>query len=608
MDANGTVNEALPQDVPGDDQHFTPTDQLLDFHPTCIGYVTHRFPSHCVVNRDVYVPNKLLDHLPAPVRVGRTQLRLAVKSVSQGHFRWRAVSAWPVAEGEERVHGNGNDDEGTTRQRSGSILAVLSEVPETGSSALALEVREAISWVRRQLARVKVEHEEIATMLGADDAARSADTQARVATLLCATHDGLDASLAAYAELASLVSTTAPPSPDHPPSSPTRAPAPSVTPAATDTSAQRVEAALEVAGTRRRSVSERGELRAETDLSTVAQRLRTLMRESPVSLGQLPGLYSARYHVALDPLALGFARLGQLLKSLGLNAEGPVSTWPTDAGQLAVAMDAVLHINGPLPASTLVERLHEQGHTPGSPTMLLDHAGHWGFPVNGDIIAGRLAPEPYVHFQLPYPDQREFVEPSAFPSDAWNGLRPRAASAPHVFPSPWDDTWSPQSPHQTQGWELSSPNNSVSPPRHWDDSPSIGSASPPPGKRGQGKCTKLFVGGINPITTERTLSRYFVRFGRLVDCFIAKTPGAGPNFAPRSRGFGFVTFAHSSSADMVLRSGPHVLDDRALDVKTAVPKEMMQTGGTPPQGRMPGSPFRHGFASGEADFHDYGSQ
>ena len=90
--------------------------------------------------------------------------------------------------------------------------------------------------------------------------------------------------------------------------------------------------------------------------------------------------------------------------------------------------------------------------------------------------------------------------------------------------------------------------------------------------------------GINPVTTERTLSRYFVRFGRLVDCFIAKTPGAGPNFAPRSRGFGFVTFAHSSSADMVLRSGPHVIDDRALDVKSAVPKEMMggAPGTTPP--------------------------
>jgi hypothetical protein len=55
-----------------------------DFHPTCVGYVTHRFPSHCVVNGDVYVPNKLLDHLPAPVRIGRTQLRLAVKSVTQG--------------------------------------------------------------------------------------------------------------------------------------------------------------------------------------------------------------------------------------------------------------------------------------------------------------------------------------------------------------------------------------------------------------------------------------------------------------------------------------------------------------------------------------------
>lgn len=55
-----------------------------DFHPTCVGYVSQRFPSHCIVNRDVYVPNKLLEQLPAPVRVGRTQLRLAVKSVNHG--------------------------------------------------------------------------------------------------------------------------------------------------------------------------------------------------------------------------------------------------------------------------------------------------------------------------------------------------------------------------------------------------------------------------------------------------------------------------------------------------------------------------------------------
>lgn len=114
-----------------------------------------------------------------------------------------------------------------------------------------------------------------------------------------------------------------------------------------------------MAGTRRRSVSERGELRAETDLSVAAQRLRTLLREGPIGLGQLPALYSARYHVQLDPLALGFGRLGQLLKSLGLSTD-TAPGWPADVGQLATAMESVLHVHGPMPADTLVDRLQEQ--------------------------------------------------------------------------------------------------------------------------------------------------------------------------------------------------------------------------------------------------------
>ena len=44
-------------------------------------------------------------------------------------------------------------------------------------------------------------------------------------------------------------------------------------------------------------------------------------------------------------------------------------------------------------------------------------------------------------------------------------------------------------------------------------------------RSGSARATKLFVGGINPTTSERALSRHFVRYGRLVDCFIAKTPG-----------------------------------------------------------------------------------
>lgn len=600
-------------------QPFTPTDQLLDFHPSCVGFVTHRFPSYCVVNRDVYVSNKLLEHLPAPVRVGRTQLRLTVKSVNQGNYRWKAVSAWPVSDGEDRVHTT-VEEEGTTRARSGSMLAAVSEVPEVGPAAAALEVREAVGWVGRQLERVKMEHQEIATMVSNNDSGRSADTQTRVATLVCATHDGLQAAITAYSELATLLNASAAPSPRPEPQPIPKSPLRVEQQVRSDESRR---GPSDDVGSRRRSVSERSDVRAETDLAVAASRLRTLLKDTPLPVAQIPAAYLARFHISLEPIALGFGRLGQLLRALGLGGEpwegtSPITpTAPSPSPQLPAAVDAMLRANGPMPVDMLAARLQEQGLAPMPPAALLEAAGAWGFAVAGDVVGSRLPPEGALPaFSLQYDGSEAFGD--------WGGLRPRASSAPHVFPSPWDplttDTWNPQSPNTS--WDTQAtgaPSPSPSRPG-WEDSHVA--TSPTPSRRSQARPTKLFVGGINPITTERTLSRYFVRFGRLVDCFIAKTPGAGPNFAPRSRGFGFVTFAHSSSADMVLRSGPHVLDDRALDVKTAVPKEAMQSASpatTPnqpqgqwtPPGRMAASPFRHGFSpaaeEGQGAYYDYPS-
>eukprot|EP00047_Mylnosiga_fluctuans_P002812 m.226029 g.226029 ORF g.226029 m.226029 type:complete len:636 (+) comp11360_c0_seq1:150-2057(+) len=629
--ANNATHLAVPKQE--NEQHFTPTDQLLDFHPTCVGYVTHRYPSYCVVNGDVYVPNKLLDNLPAPVRVGRTQLRLAVKSVTQGNLRWKAVSAWPVPEGEERTHGS--EDEPVGRQRSSSILAAVAEVPESGSNAMTSEIREALAWVRRQLQRIKMEHEEISTMLGAEDAPNdTAERRSRVNTLVCAAHDGVTAALDSYSQLAGLLTPgPAGSSPSRGPSesahsapvSPARPPEPSgERPDSDQVFAKRIEDIT----TRRRSVSERGESRSipvESDLSIVAHRLRALIKSSdPMSSPHLITRYTAIYHATLDPVALGFAHLGQLLKSLGLPVDSAGSNqWhgPTpndETTQLCHAMDQILRVTGPMPADALVSQLADQGiPVPGGPNGLVETASNCGYHVAGDMISGRGQTDSGFGypFQFPSPNGRDGGE-------SW-ALRPRAQSAPHAASSsPWDsesrpDAW-PSGGHAMWDSPGSNPGLPVSPPRGsggvgWDEGQHAGnggSTSPTPGRRSQNRCTKLFVGGINPITTERTLSRYFVRFGRLVDCFIAKTPGAGPNFAPRSRGFGFVTFAHSSSADMVLRSGPHILDDRALDVKTAVPKEMMQSGPTPqqswtpPTNRMPGSPFRHGFEGGD-QYYEY---
>lgn len=45
----------------------------------------------------------------------------------------------------------------------------------------------------------------------------------------------------------------------------------------------------------------------------------------------------------------------------------------------------------------------------------------------------------------------------------------------------------------------------------------------------------------------------------MIDCVVMKNSESG-----RSRGFGFVTFADPANVDVVLRSGPHVLDSRTV--------------------------------------------
>lgn len=226
-------------------------------------------------------------------------------------------------------------------------------------------------------------------MMGADDPQRTAEAQARISTLLCATHDGLDAAMAAYAELDKLVG----PLPPTPPVT--------VSPVREDpVLVRRAEAALDAIGSRRRSVSERSdprllaELRAETDLSVAAQRLRALLSDGPVPLGQLSTLYAARHHTALDPLALGFGRLGQLVRSLGLITDGaqawlPPATSPPqpDVVALGTALDAVLRV-GALPVAAAVERLSEYGIAT-SAAHVVEVGPALGFAVTDDIITAR---------------------------------------------------------------------------------------------------------------------------------------------------------------------------------------------------------------------------
>jgi len=79
---------------------------------------------------------------------------------------------------------------------------------------------------------------------------------------------------------------------------------------------------------------------------------------------------------------------------------------------------------------------------------------------------------------------------------------------------------------------------------------------------------KMFIGGINIVTTEEAFADHFGQYGDMVDRVIIKDVNTG-----LSRGFGFVAYETSDSVEKVFQSRPHVLDGKTLDVKRAMPRE-----------------------------------
>ncbi|XP_072173764.1 heterogeneous nuclear ribonucleoprotein A1-like 2 isoform X1 [Diadema setosum] len=83
--------------------------------------------------------------------------------------------------------------------------------------------------------------------------------------------------------------------------------------------------------------------------------------------------------------------------------------------------------------------------------------------------------------------------------------------------------------------------------------------------------TKAFVGGLAPETTEEDLREHFSKFGNVIEVTIPKRSNED-----KKRGFGFVSFEDSDSVDCIIIKGhhdPHIIHDRQLDVKKAVPKD-----------------------------------
>ena len=69
--------------------------------------------------------------------------------------------------------------------------------------------------------------------------------------------------------------------------------------------------------------------------------------------------------------------------------------------------------------------------------------------------------------------------------------------------------------------------------------------------------TKVFVGGLNSITSEISLSQYFSKYGRVIESVIMRYSNG------ISRCFGFVTFDDPSVIDSIVRT-VHILDNKQV--------------------------------------------
>uniref|UniRef100_A0A1I7Z1I5 Heterogeneous nuclear ribonucleoprotein A1 n=1 Tax=Steinernema glaseri TaxID=37863 RepID=A0A1I7Z1I5_9BILA len=82
---------------------------------------------------------------------------------------------------------------------------------------------------------------------------------------------------------------------------------------------------------------------------------------------------------------------------------------------------------------------------------------------------------------------------------------------------------------------------------------------------------KMFIGGLTATTTDEMLRDYYSQWGELVDCVVMRDPNT-----KRSRGFGFVSYSKQAEVDLAMSNRPHVIDNKTVDPKRAVPREQSQ--------------------------------
>jgi len=91
--------------------------------------------------------------------------------------------------------------------------------------------------------------------------------------------------------------------------------------------------------------------------------------------------------------------------------------------------------------------------------------------------------------------------------------------------------------------------------------------------------SKLFVGGLAWATNDASLKEHFEQFGEVTDAKVITDRETG-----RSRGFGFVTFSESDSANSALQElNGSELDGRTIRVDTATERSRGGGGGGGPR-------------------------
>ncbi|TSL04383.1 Heterogeneous nuclear ribonucleoprotein A/B [Bagarius yarrelli] len=82
---------------------------------------------------------------------------------------------------------------------------------------------------------------------------------------------------------------------------------------------------------------------------------------------------------------------------------------------------------------------------------------------------------------------------------------------------------------------------------------------------------KIFVGGLNPETTEEKIREYFGAFGEIESIELPMDPKSS-----KRRGFVFITYKEESSVKKVLEKKYHTVNGSKCEIKVAQPKEVYQ--------------------------------